>query len=70
MVTAPDADEVHPSELVTVYVYVLFGVIPDTIVLVPLPEVVVPPGVRINVHEPVEGNPLNITLPVETEHVG
>jgi len=29
-----------------------------------------PPGVRIRVHVPVDGNPVNITLPVDTVQVG
>lgn len=29
-----------------------------------------PPGVRIRVHVPVEGNPVNITLPVDTVQLG
>jgi len=37
---------------------------------VPVPEVVVPPGFRVNVHVPVDGNELKITLPVATEQVG
>jgi hypothetical protein len=40
------------------------------VVLVPDPVVVTPPGVRVRVQEPVEGNPLNNTLPVDTVHVG
>jgi hypothetical protein len=40
------------------------------VALVPDPVVVTPPGVRVSVHEPVDGNPLNITLPVDTVHVG
>ena len=43
---------------------------PDTVVLVPVPVVVAPPGVRVNVHVPTEGKPLNTTLPVATAHVG
>jgi hypothetical protein len=43
---------------------------PDIVVLVPVPVVVTPPGDRVRVHTPVEGNPLNTTLPVATEHVG
>ena len=39
-------------------------------VLVPVPVVVVPPGVLVNVHVPVEGKPLNTTLPVAKEQVG
>lgn len=38
--------------------------------LVPLPVVIVPPGVLINVHVPVAGNPLNTTLPVDTAQDG
>ena len=38
--------------------------------LVPVPVVVTPPGVLVNVQVPDDGNPLNTTLPVETLHVG
>ena len=38
-------------------------------VLVVVPVVVIPPGIRVRVHEPV-GNPLKLTLPVATEQVG
>lgn len=69
MVTLPEEAEVHPEELVTVYVYVPDG-IPVTVVLVPVPVVVVPPGVRVNVQVPDEGRPLRITLPVPTSHEG
>jgi hypothetical protein len=40
------------------------------VVLVPVPVVVVPPGVRVKVQLPVAGNPFNTTLPVATEQVG
>jgi hypothetical protein len=40
------------------------------VVLVPVPVVVLPPGVRVRVHVPVAGNPFNTTLPVAREHVG
>jgi hypothetical protein len=40
------------------------------VLLVPVPVVITPPGLRVNVHVPVEGNPLNTTLPVGTKHVG
>jgi hypothetical protein len=40
------------------------------VVLVPVPEVVVPPGFLVKVQVPVAGNPLKTTLPVGTEHVG
>jgi hypothetical protein len=67
--TLADATDVHPAEFVTVKVFVP-AVIPDIVVLVPVPVVVVPPGVLINVHDPVEGNPLKTTLPVDTEQFG
>ena len=38
--------------------------------LIPVPVVVVPPGVLVKVHVPVDGNPFNITFPVSTLHVG
>jgi hypothetical protein len=44
--------------------------IPVTVVLVPVPIVVVPPGVLVNVQVPDEGRPLRITLPVLTSHDG
>jgi len=37
---------------------------------VPVPVVVVPPGVLVRVQLPVEGSPFNTTLPVATEQVG
>ena len=40
------------------------------VVLMPVPVVIVPPGVLVSVHVPVAGKPLNTTLPVGTEHVG
>jgi hypothetical protein len=40
------------------------------VVLVPVPVVVVPPGVRVRVHVPEEGRPLSTTLPVRIVHVG
>jgi hypothetical protein len=43
---------------------------PKTVVLVPVPVVVTLPGVRVNVHVPVEGKPLRMTLPVGAVQVG
>jgi hypothetical protein len=43
---------------------------PVTLVLVPVPVVIVPPGFRVNVHVPVAGRPLSNTLPVASAHVG
>lgn len=39
-------------------------------VLVPVPDVVMLPGLRVNVHVPEEGKPLSTTLPVATAQVG
>ena len=38
--------------------------------LIPVPVVKIPPGLRINVHIPLDGNPLKNTFPVNTVHVG
>jgi hypothetical protein len=64
-----DAGEVHPEALVTVKVYVP-DEIPVTVVLVPVPDVFVPPGVLVNVQVPEAGNPLKATLPVARAQVG
>jgi hypothetical protein len=37
---------------------------------VPVPVVVVPPGVLVRIQLPVAGSPLNTTLPVDTAQVG
>jgi hypothetical protein len=66
--TSADAGDIHPAELVTVKLNVPEGSA-ETIVLIPLPVVVMLPGVRVNVQVPVEGSPLNWTLPVAAEHV-
>jgi len=54
-----DSADVHPAALVTVKLYV-FVASPVMVVLVPLP--VMAPGFMV--HIPVEGKPLNTTLPV------
>jgi len=69
MTTLADAEEVQPEALVTVNVYVP-AASPAIVVLVPVPEVVVPPGVLVVVQVPVDGNPFNMALPVATEQVG
>jgi hypothetical protein len=43
---------------------------PEIVVLIPVPVVVTPPGLRVSVHVPLEGNPFNTTLPVATVQVG
>ena len=40
------------------------------VLLVPVPVIVVPPGVFVNVQVPVAGKPFNTTLPVDITHVG
>jgi hypothetical protein len=67
--TLVDAGEVQPDALVTVYEYVP-GASPEIVVLVPVPVVVVPPGVLVSVQVPAAGRPFKITLPVDTEQVG
>ena len=69
MTTLADTGEVHPEALVTVKVQ-LPAASPDIVVLAPVPVLVVPPGVLVNVHDPVDGRPLNATLPVATVQVG
>jgi hypothetical protein len=43
---------------------------PDIVVLVPVPGVVVPPGVLVKVQFPADGRLLNATLPVTVAQVG
>jgi hypothetical protein len=64
-----EALEIHPAELVTVKLYVPGGR-PEILALVPEPVVVIPSGLRVSVHVPVEGKLLITTLPVATEHDG
>ena len=67
--TLADEGDGHPVEVLTMKVYVPDG-IPDTVVLVPVPVVVVPPGDLVNVQVPDEGKPLNTTLPVADAQLG
>jgi len=53
----------------TVNVYVP-AASPVTVVVVPVPVEVIPPGFLVRVHVPVAGNPFNTTLPVGTVQVG
>jgi hypothetical protein len=59
----------HPSAVVTVKLYVAEER-PGIVVLVPDPVVLIVPGYRITVQVPDEGNPVNVTLPVDKVHVG
>jgi hypothetical protein len=67
--TLPDGEDIHPVELVTVKVYVPDGRV-ETVVVLPEPETVTPPGVLVKVQLPVDGRPLKATLPVDRSHVG
>jgi len=67
--TFVDAAEIHPDELVTVYVYVP-AASPVMVQLVPVPLVATPPGVLVSVQVPVDGKLLKTTLPVDSAHVG
>ena len=67
--TLADVPEEHPEALVTEKVYVPVAS-PDIVVLVPVPAVVVLPGVLVNVHAPEAGNPFKTTLPVAMVQVG
>lgn len=64
-----DSVETHPTAFVTLKVYTP-PVRSVMVLLVPEPETVTPPGERVITHEPVEGSPVNITLPVGTARVG
>ena len=59
----------HPAALLTVKVYLPVR-INETVVLVPVPVDIKPPGLRVRVQLPCEGNPFNTTLPVDAVHVG
>ena len=67
--TLPDGEDIHPVELVTAKVYV-----PDrrvkTVVVLPEPETVTPPGVLVKVQLPVDGRLLKATPPIDIAHVG
>jgi hypothetical protein len=68
MITSADDADVQPSALVTINVKVP-AASPETVVLVPLPLVLVAPGLRISVQVPGVGKPFRTTLPVPTVQV-
>jgi hypothetical protein len=70
IITELDEGDVHPGSFLTVKVYVVPAVSPVTVVLVPVPFVVAPPGDLVRVHVPDGGRPLRSTLPVDTVQVG
>ena len=65
---ADEPDEQPPAFLIA-NVYVP-GNKSETVVLIPVPCVSIAPGFLISVHVPDEGNPLNMTLPVDIEQSG
>ena len=69
MTTEDECGETQPSAFVTVKVYVPEGMV-KIVMLVPVPEVITPPGVRVTDHVPAGGKSLNTTLPVDAAHVG
>lgn len=62
-------DEVQPTAFETVKLKVP-DARPVTVLLVPVPLMVIPPGFLVNVQAPVPGNPDIMTLPVAVEQVG
>ena len=62
--------EVQPVEILVTLKVQVPEANPETVVLTPLPLMVVPSGVLVIVHAEVEGNPFNITLPVAKVQVG
>ena len=64
-----DAAETHPAAFVTVKVQVPAGM-PLAVKVVPVPVASVPPGLRVRVQVPDDGNPLIPTLPVVMAQVG
>lgn len=70
MITAlAELSEVHPTAFVTVKEYVP-ATRPVKVMPVPLPLCVVPPGLMVSVHVPLEGRPPSDILPVAVWHVG
>jgi hypothetical protein len=70
LTTAPaDADETHPDASSTLNVYVVEAAKDETVVVIPEPVTVVPPGFMVKVQLP-EGSPDKSTLPVDVVQVG
>jgi hypothetical protein len=69
MITVEEGREMQPAILATVNVKVSAGRL-VTVKLDPDPVVAVLPGIRVRVHDPVEGRPFSTTLPVFTRQGG
>jgi hypothetical protein len=71
VVNFTEGSEVHPNEFLIVNEYVpVFNSLKITLVVPEVPVIVAPPGLAVTVHAPLDGNPLNDTLPVGFVHVG
>ena len=70
MATLPEDTDVQPAALVTVKVYVVLADKPVIVLLVPVPVVVLPPGILVNVQVPEAGKPFNTTEPVGVLQLG
>jgi hypothetical protein len=68
IVTLEEGPDVHPLD-VTVKVKVP-AEMPEKVAVVPVDEMVDPPGEMVTIHVPEEGKPLRATLPVGRAHVG
>ena len=69
MITLPDDGDEHPSALDTENVYVPAEK-PIIVMLLPVPLVIKPSGVRVNNQFPEAGKPLSIIVPVTFKQVG
>jgi hypothetical protein len=69
IVTGAEAGEVQPAEFETVNVYVPLSS-PVIVAVVPVPEVLTEPGLRVIIHDPEEGRPDRATDPDEEVQVG
>jgi len=67
--TFSDNEETHPPSFSTEKLYVPV-VREETVIVVPVPCVVLPPGYCLRIQFPKEGNPLSTTLPVASAQVG
>ena len=69
IVTLFETPDIQPTLLITVKVYVALAGKPEIVAVDPVPVVVVPPGLLVNVQFPA-GNPLMTTEPVGAEQAG
>ena len=70
IITSADDGDMHPSEFVTLNVYVVPAIRPVMVLVAVLPVTVIPAGLLVIVQLSGEGNPLNSTEPVDIVQVG